>query len=406
MKKSYKPLDRRSSRVFVPNCDNMDVDEYWKAANNELDETNLSFDFQESSIGGEPRLYKKSFDKEYANDGGAVEITGISESEAGVLSGESNFRTSDFDPAKYQQEGENAENVRANEIIKEVFGENSDCQKEDPNVEYEYDNISFNKSSDSRSDFRHRNVGMESAGVNASASTCENVDRTSTLVDCASVGEGSILSADGEDAKTSARDPEGSREGSAEEVKKTARHSSMKERRIRIHSGGIRKRQPKGRKPKSEAKRRKKTEPGVEKRRGETTQAEDSFWSGAHREEKHTGKNRDKSVQMFTLKGEDDVFGVNNLKYYAEDKSRYCTVVNFENLEAGVLFLKKHAQIMDERTRQNTVVCVLRGKVEVEVEHNKFLLGSGGLITLKKGWVYSMLSVSENGAVLNMVTSE
>lgn len=375
MKKNYKPLDRHS-KGFVLNCDKMGIDEYWETANHELDETSVSLDFS-SDTHREPKQYKKSFDKEYAQELNTVDITGISESEAGDT-----YRHGIGHEFVKSGGGENARNTRTKEILEKVFGNEVESKADGYNVSYEYENTSLNKSSDT--DFRG---GGESGDGHASDNTYDGPGSES---ESRSAEKARTYNVGGKKIKT---EDFGNKNTHDSEMKRMKKNYVMKKSKDAPVDRKGEKRKYRGTEVKPAFKRR------------ATTYVDDSFQVEAYASQRSPKRPGEGHPEELTMGKSREVIGVANAKNLVSGRSDYKRISGFENMESGVLFLRKSAVVKNEKAEQNIAMSVLKGRVTVEIEKNSFALKSGALVMIRRGWVYSVLSTSVNGAVVSFVAS-
>ncbi|KAL0265784.1 UNVERIFIED_CONTAM: hypothetical protein PYX00_011499 [Menopon gallinae] len=399
MKKNYKPLDRRHSKALLFNYEKMDIDEYWRAANHELDEADTSLGL--SGEAAEPRLrqYKKSFDKEYAKELNTVDITGLSDSDMADIADENVPDSVVAEPGHDLELGRGSlEGVRPMEMLESALGSSVVQGSEDAGVDYEYDSASGQSRGSIHSSVPARSRTEDLEKLSASSCVQEPCADTSSRdsSDSISVTKNTI--------KTTG----------VFENNNTTREAGMKtlrQLRTKFKAGRPRKEAPKERPVKAEpgrgASQDEKTPMQKAAKRKATMPGNDSsFVAEAQRQEKATKKSRKSRPGKLTLKGTQDVIGVDDARCFTLEKSDYKKVLSFENLESGVLLLRKGAQVQREKAEQNVVVCLLKGKAKVEVRDTGFVLGTGALFVIRKGWTYSVAATSINGAILSFVFSE
>lgn len=396
MKKNYKPLDRRHSKAFLFNYEKMDIEEYWRAANHELDEADASLGLSGSSASEpKPRQYKKSFDKEYAKDLNTVDITGLSDSDMADIVDENAANNAVAELSGDLEQG-NSESAKARKMLENALGSSEVRGSENASIDYEYDSTS-GLSRGSQCNSVHVDGKAESQGDLPSSSAQES------CADTSSDDSSDNISMTKRPIKTT----------NVFDNNKTTEKAAMKTlRQLRTKS--------KAGKARKEAadERQTKAEPGknpvyedkgpLQKpaRRRATVFENDSFQVAVYKPEKAAKKSRRRRPGKLTLKSSQDVVGVDDTRCFVSEKSDYKRVVAFENLESGVLFLRKGAQIQNERAEQNMVVCVLKGRARVEIKDTSFAVGTGALLVIRRGWTYSVVAMSSNGTIINFVFSE
>lgn len=395
MKKNYKPLDRRHSKAFLFNYEKMDIEEYWRAANHELDEADASLCLSESSI-SEPMLrqYKKSFDREYAKDLNTVDITGLSDSDmadenaADGAAAEPSDNLGQDNPARVT--------AMEREMLENALG-NSEVQGSDnASVDYEYDSTSgisrgslcnlvyVDRKVESQGDLLSSSA-QDSCSKKSSNDSSDHINITKKTIKAKSVFENNKTTEKAE-MKTLRQLRTKSKAGKARKEAEQDRETMADPIKNEVHECKI---------PKlKHAKRR------------ATVFENDSFQMAVYKTEKVAKKIKRSYPSKLTLKSSQDVIGIDDARCFVSEKSDYKKVLAFENLESGVLFLKKGAQIQNEKAVQNMVICILKGKAKVEVRDTSFTLGTGALLVIRRGWTYSVVAMSSNGAIINFVFSE
>lgn len=397
MKKNYKPLDRRHSKAFLFNYEKMDIEEYWRAANHELDEADASLGLSGSSTSEPiPRQYKKSFDREYAKELNTVDITGLSDSEMAEIADE-NAAGSAVAELCMDLEQDNTASARGREVLENALGNSEVHGSVDASVDYEYDSTSgLSRGSMCNSMYVDRKVGSQEA-LPSSSSVRES------CVDTGSNDSSNNISITKKTIKTT----------NVSENNKTTEKAEMKtlrQLRAKSKAGKARKEAVESRQAKAESSKNMvhdgKAQMQKPARRRATVFENDSFQVAVYKPEKAAKKSRKSRPSKLTLKSSQDVIGVDDTRCFVSEKSDYKKILAFENLESGVLFLRKGAQIQNEKTEQNMVVCVLKGRAKVEVNDTSFMLGTGALLVIRRGWTYSVVAMSNNGTIINFVFSE